>query len=119
MILKSEYPEWFGEPDVSPHVSARRVQDARQDARTLLQSLVQPEHASRQASRLGLIHPIPERPYLIEPPDERVRTADDTILSALFLKAERSLLPHEMPYNLEQGLRMFTEWLDSQAGLVS
>jgi len=93
-ILESAYPEWFAEPDVPRHVAARRLQDARKDARTLLHALVQREH-------------------LIEPPNERARTADDAVLGALFLKAEQTLL-HEMPYNLEQGLQMFTEWLDHQ-----
>jgi DNA-directed RNA polymerase specialized sigma24 family protein len=113
-ILKSEYPEWFDEPDALGHVSARRVQDARKDARTLFQALVQREHEPRQPSRLGLIHSFPARPYLIEPLNERARTADDTILSALFLKAEQTLLPHEMSYNLEEGLQMFTEWLNTR-----
>jgi hypothetical protein len=118
-ILRSEYSEWFAEPDVSSLVRIRRVRIARQDTQRLLQALVQPEHAPRQVSRLEFIHPRSERLDLMGPPDERVRTADDTILSALFLKAEQTLLPHEMPYNLEEGLQMFTEWLDSQVGLVS
>jgi hypothetical protein len=51
---------------------------------------------------------------VIHPLDERVRTADDAALTALFLKAEQTTLPDEMPYNLEQELQIFTRWLDRQ-----
>jgi hypothetical protein len=105
-ILRSEYPEWFARPDVPGHVRTRRLQDARKDARTLLKGLLKGEYAPRQVSLPEFIR--------TEPPDECARTADDVILSALFLKAEQALLPHEMPYNLEQELQMFSVWLDRQ-----
>jgi hypothetical protein len=116
--LESEYPEWFAGPDVTGDVKALRFQSARKDARELLDALAGRENVPRQVSHSGLAGS-PRAPlYLVDPPDGRFRTADDAVLGALFRKAEQALLPHEMPYNLEQGLQMFIGWLDSQAGLV-
>jgi hypothetical protein len=45
------------------------------------------------------------------PPDEDVRDRDDAVITALFARTEQTLLPQEVPYDLDLGLQAFTAWL--------
>jgi hypothetical protein len=40
---------------------------------------------------------------------------DDVLITALYLEAERTRLPHEPPYHVERGLQRFSTWLDNEA----
>ena len=40
---------------------------------------------------------------------------DDAFLTALYLEAEQTRLPHEPPYDVDRGLRRFCAWLDDEA----
>jgi hypothetical protein len=40
---------------------------------------------------------------------------DDAFLTALYLEAEQTRLPHEPPYDVDRGLRRFSAWLDEEA----
>ena len=40
-----------------------------------------------------------------------MRDPDDAVITALFVKAEQTVLPEEVPYDLDRGLQVFTAWL--------
>jgi DNA-directed RNA polymerase specialized sigma24 family protein len=115
-VLTSEYPQWFDESGLAYDGQYRRLSRARADVRMLLRAVLPlqgDEPHPGPGATLTRTRPAPHR--VIHLPDGRVRTADDAVLTALFLKAEQAMLPEERPYNLEQELQMFTRWLDRQA----
>jgi len=115
--FRAAYPEYFNQPGVSPNTCHQRLVRARSDVRNLVLEVVQAEAdfldaADAESSayshgRTATLQVTPER-------DEQVRTADDAILSDLFLAAEQVRLPREAPYDLERELKLFTEWLGRQ-----
>jgi DNA-directed RNA polymerase specialized sigma24 family protein len=100
--LREGYPEWYHR-DAANHF--QRLSRAREDVHQLLQALTRDKQ----------LFTSPQPPaHGASPADRDVRTADDAALTALFLKSGQTRLPHETPYNLDQGLELFTAWLDSQ-----
>jgi DNA-directed RNA polymerase specialized sigma24 family protein len=115
-VLKSEYPQWFDEPGLADNALYQRLIRARADVRKLLRvALPLRGDEPHPVPRGTLTRPRPTPHRLIHLPDGRIRTADDAVLTTLFLKAEQAMLPEERPYNPGQELQMFTRWLDRQA----
>jgi hypothetical protein len=114
-VLRSEYPQWYDEPGLAHEALYPRLSRARADVQLLLRVILPLQGDEPHHLPGGRLTRTPQPPLrVIHPLDERVRTADDAALTALFLKAEQTTLPDEMPYNLEQELQIFTRWLDRQ-----
>jgi hypothetical protein len=100
--VREEYPEWYGG---DPARRFQRLSRARGEVQQLLQALTRDQQLFRP----------PQPPARSAgPAGWDARTGDDAALTALFLKSGQTRLPYETPYDLDQGLGLFTSWLDSE-----
>jgi hypothetical protein len=135
--LRAVYPEWFA-GDAAVGNAFQRFSRARADVRGVLRIVVGGDVTDLHPDQEGLRAPVyaPSRQEDAHRPAgrqvtrtsshpqellqatarqaDRTRTSDDEALTALFHEAEEIQLPHDVPYDLDRELQLFSAWLESK-----